>query len=796
MAQEQAAPNALSTEQIIKLDGMVDDLSPEEREAAEGFMKTYVNDVLDRGSLSLEEFEMLPPSMRNRIISAKSGRRLATEARRVEHPSRAASGAYIGLARGAFNTALTAMDIVSAGLGPVTDPDGQVQASIEANRNKLMALKDSRVAGMEATHVAKYGAPKDATSAFVEEGGKLLGEIYPYLYLPTSMSTYVRTVLYNGLVGGVAGAATVDDAEGMMERIKPMTFGALTGLFASGVLNARQGFQRFAARKINAKLDTDYAKESALLEKQIQEMTVGGRKINADFSFSLGQVTANPFITGLEIGAAKEAQRASQIQRLSILRDSLKMRANHLRDQGMDAADIVADLQETAKTIVVGMRQEGNRNFGYAMDNVISTWGDEAVTSGKHYLEELQEIMAKFGDPFEGGSAGSIPKVLVEQEAILRRYVTPYRVRPAKTKKFKRRDGKEEEVTVWQVVDARPLDVPLEQMDEVKRFNNADDAYAWTRARNAADGGLTAEQTKKLLKGFRQIAGGEVPVFEGAPAGSARNLGQALKRAFLEELETGAKNPEAIGSVHDLRKVFETNQLMIDGVKRTMLSDMLGANQQTGYDDLLQSFVNRRPTELGKVRDLLLEVEPALLDDLQVATLDRVVERSMNSRAKASLGEVDLNLLADALTGKTGAPGTVAKGLWTAAEASELSQVGRALKRLQETHLSLFPEAAGQTLSEIAINSTSRSPEFVARLLTRLTVSGSSVSKFLNDPQARKAVIEVANSAVGSPKYQMASTLLAIWMAEMVGEEHKAAKAASQARVDEGMTNLPTRPRM
>lgn len=792
MAQEQAASNALSTEQIIKLDGMVDDLPPEEREAAEGFMTTYVNDVLDRGSLSLEEFETLPPSMRNRIISASTSRKLQTSMRRMEDPGRAVSAMPIGLSRTMFNTALTSMDIVSAGLGPFTDPEGQVQAGIESKRNQLMAFKDSTMGGMEAIHVERYGAPKDATSAFVEGGGKMLGEIYPYLFMPAAMSTYTRTVLYNGLVGGVAGAATVDDAEGMMERIKPMTFGALTGLFASGVLNARQGFQRFAARKINAKLDTDYAKESALLEKQIQELTG-----QPDFSFSLGQVTANPFISGLEIGAAKEVQRTAQIQRLSILRDSLKMRANHLRDQGMGAADIVADLQETAKSVVTGMRKQANSNFGAAMDNVIEQWGDDSITSGKHYLDQLQEIMADFGDPLAGGSSGGIPKVLLEQEAILRRYVTPYRVRKIvkDIPKTPRRPEGGQSIR-YEVVDARPADLPVGQMDAVKVFNNADDAYAWTRASNSADGGLNAEQTKNLLKGFRRISGGEVPVFEGAQAGTSRNLGQALRRAFLEELEMGAKNTDAVAAVKSLRKVYETDQLMIDGVKRTMLTDLLGANQQTGYDDLLAQFVDRRPNELAKVRSLLLEVEPALLDDLQVATLDRVVERSMNSRAKASLGEVDLNLLADALTGKTGAPGTVAKGLWTAAEASELSQVGRALKRLQETHLSLFPESAGQTLSEIAINTTSRSPEFVARLLTRLTVSGSSVSKFLNDPQARKAVIDAANSAVGSPKYQMASTLLAIWMAEMVGEEHKAAKAASQARVDEGMTNLPTTPRM
>lgn len=768
----QMAREAAALQQLLD---KPDALTPDERVEAETMLRDYANGVAQRGTLSPQEIEVLQGPLLSRVVSANTAKELRELREKATAPGRFVSSMQAGMAEEVHNLGMVGIDIVSAGLGPVTDPNGRLQAGLDNTRNRIRAHRNAMNAELEAQMIASYGLPDSKTSAFAEFAGDMVGRLYPYVFAPAQLGTYTRTVLYNGMLGGIAGGATVEDANGLMERMDGLKMGALIGLFGSGVLNARQGFQRYAARKIENQLTTRYAQESMQLEREIQRLT--GVE---DFSFSLGQITANPFVVGLEIGAGPAVQREAQVRRLAILRDTLKLRANALRSSGRSEIEIVEDLQATAREVIGGMRKFANNNYAASLDNVIAHWGDEAALNGRHFLEELGVIMDDWANPLVGGSSTSVPKSLLEMHAVVRRHVNPFRVR-----KKELQSGR----TQYEVIDLREFgrgaadiadDILIGRASAQRLFKSHSEATAWTRAMNEAEGGLNAEQTRDLLKGFRRMIGGESPVFEGATSGSIQNLGQALRRVFLEELEMGVKNKDAVNAVMSMRKVYETDMYMIDGVRRTMLTDMLGQIPQQGYGNLLKQFTTRKPAELRATREFLIENDPTLLYDLQRTELERVAASALNSNQKASMGEVDIYRFADALTGETGTPGSVAKGLWSPKEQAELSQVGRALQRLHETHMSLFPEASGSKIADISINLVSQTKEFVARLLARLFVSSSGVARVLNDPQTRRTIIELANSPIGSAKYQMAQLSLAMTAAEYVAYENALADEAAR----------------
>jgi hypothetical protein len=129
-----------------------------------------------------------------------------------------------------------------------------------------------------------------------------------------------------------------DSAETFQDRVGDMTVGALLGIGTSAVLGAKSGFQSYASRRIAKRFDEDLARANELLEGRIRGLTG-----NEDFSFSMGQLTGDPFITGLEFGAAHKIQRAAQNNRIDTLVDFLMKRSNALSKRG-DVEQIAIDL--------------------------------------------------------------------------------------------------------------------------------------------------------------------------------------------------------------------------------------------------------------------------------------------------------------------------------------------------------------------------------------------------------------------------------------------------------------------
>jgi hypothetical protein len=84
---------------------------------------------------------------------------------------------------------------------------------------------------------------------------------------------------------------------------------------------------------------------------------------------------------------------------------------------------------------------------------------------------------------------------------------------------------------------------------------------------NLENGGLDAETTTNLLRSFRRISSGEVPVWDAAAPGSNRNLSLALKKGLLDSFEDGAVDKESLDAIQSLRSIYAYEQAHITGIK-------------------------------------------------------------------------------------------------------------------------------------------------------------------------------------------------------------------------------------
>ena len=551
--------------------------------------------------------------------------------------------------------------------------------------------------------------------AVVETGGGLVGEGLPAFVAPAGLSTYWRTVGYNGMLGlGVAGVADTQ-AKDMRDRLSNMTIGGLSGVILAGALHAPGGLKAYSARKINRTLETDLAKQNIALEEEIRRITG-----DPNFSFSLGQVTANPFITGLEIGAARAVQRTAQNERIQTLADSIKLRANALSSRG-DEATIAADLQQTIASLNKQLQTRASKNFSAGMDNIVTNFGDDVIIDGKHYLSEAKRLAAEFSDPTLGGSGA--PKFLTEQ---------------------------------------------------IKRLEST----------LKTKGGLDSEATGKLLQSFRRISSGEVPTFEQAAPGSGKNLANALRKAMMESLDdTNVVNKDAVEAIRSLRKVYQTDQAQITGYNRALIKDLFGgetaaANPEAAFQTLVRRGV---PSQRATVKVLEDTNNVALLEDIRGQYMRSIVEASQVPGTQTSINRINPRKLAANLAGRTGTTGAAGKGLFGAKDSLHLKRTGEAIETLMETHLSLFPEASQGVLGDVAINVVSRAPEFFSRFLVRVFSSGRAMERVLNDPAFRESVIQVANKGLGSKAAQAAVIYMAVTLSTWEADDERERRQREQA---------------
>jgi hypothetical protein len=560
--------------------------------------------------------------------------------------------------------------------------------------------------------------------------GRFTGQVMPFMVAPAGLSTYWRTIGYNGVLGGVAGGIFDTEANNFRERLGSMTIGTLAGTVLSAGLYAPQAFRAYGARKLQRSLETDLAKANIALEKEVQRIT------GKDYTLNLGQITANPFIVGLVTGSAKAQARAAQ----------------------NDA---------TVKDINGKLQKRASANFADGIEKVVVQFGEDIIMPGRHYLSEVQRLIAEYSNPLLGGSVP--PAFLVKQARDLDLAVYPAINKTIKRLRPKRKPEDPDEFDDFiQLTDKRTGEVIAEfRAAERTQAANAMENY------NTVNGGLNAEQSGELLRQFRRIASGEVPVFKSAAPGSNTNLSLALKKAMLEEMEQNTSNPIAIDAINKVRNAYQFDQGQIRHINNRLVAAMFGVEDVSAIDPqaAFQRLVTRSPKAQREMAKILEDTHPELLDDIRAEQIRQWVNNSFVPSAPTSVTPYSPVLLAEQLAGKTGQVGGAAKGLFSAAEQQHFKKMGEALRTMNETYLSVFPEAATSMVRDASINIVSRSPEFFARWMTGLLVQGKNVERMLMDPAFRESVIQVANKGLGNKTAQSAILYMVLTAAEWQGQD-------------------------
>lgn len=637
------------------------------------------------------------------------------------------------------------LDVVAASAADGSDFEAKTRATrerIDAERKGLEAAHQTKrleTLGQQPAHIELL------TGTLPEMGGQMM----PFMVNPAiATSTLPRAMAYNAAVGGVSATALDKDAENLNDRMGELSWGALAGATITGVLSSKTAIRNRVARRLRDDLNKDLAQSNLALEKEVQRITG-----DLDFNFSAGDLTGNPFLKGLETAAKGELTRNARNTRINRLVDAIRIRANNFSSKGSPDS-IAADLNVTIRNANKELQSRASENFSTGINNVIDTAGDQPIINGRTYLHRVDELISEYSDPTLGGN--NAPAFLLKQREQLVNQVYPSKLRIASDGRYQllRRDS--EKVL-------GNFDSPAEASQAMVRYNEL-------------NGGIDAETTSNLLRSFRRISSGEVPVFDSAAPGSNQNLSLALKKAMLDSMDDGAVNKEAADAIKSLRQIYAFDQAQIAGINNRLMAGVFGVDDISALDAKAawNTFRGKSVEAQKATAQILEELNPALLDDIRGQALRDVVNRSFVPGQQQSLTAYNPTRLAQELALDTGTEGGAMRGLFNSKDALELRRVGQALRTINETAGGAFESAAATQVENASINVISRSPEFLARWMSGVMIRGSTMERALQDPAMRQAIINVADTSVTGAKRQAAMLYIAITTADwMAADEAK-----------------------
>ena len=265
--------------------------------------------------------------------------------------------------------------------------------------------------------------------------------------------------------------------------------------------------------------------------------------------------------------------------------------------------------------------------------------------------------------------------------------------------------------------------------------------------------------------------------------------------AFTNEMKAKPQNAFAVQAINDLRTGYRHRMAEVEALENSILTSLVGGKKLPKKPDaILERLMKGEKPDLVFVREFLesSETGQVLLGQLRATHIQRIAQTSFNpSQPHADFG-VRLNKLASNLAGHGGRSGKAGMGIHEPAVQAELVAVGKALRILNNKYfVGVVP--GGTKLEEIAINVISRSPEFMARFLTRALSGGANMERALLDPATRKALIELAARGPTDRLGKAAMVTLASFIHDSEEAERNDAEAAAEAARAKMMQSMSVR---
>jgi hypothetical protein len=658
----------------------------------------------------------------------------------------------------------------TSALGPSILPTGRALAGVKEGATRavegvLDLAKDISVGiGMEdeaSRQEWKTALNQDRferRKGHLEEFGQLpsgsfefMGEVAPWMAaLPASAESFTMTLAQRLLQGAAIGGSTVQGKDDtLVDRAANMSIASGIG-GSTSLLSVWPAFKKSAAKGFARSYNDVHAEQAERVEKLVQQMTD-----NPEFAFSLAQVTGNRTVLALEIGSAAAATKAAQNKNIGTLVTNLLKTAQRMAGTGKSAGQIAGSLRATMKQARTSIYDAASLDWRLGTEAVLAKHGDDVVVQGKTYLDKIDKLIGEAEDGLVGVGGRAGPE-LKAYRAEVDSIVNPVRAqrRTVEVAGSDPRGPRRVTEEVFDVVDRRSGQQLATGIGEAESRKMA-------LAANEKVGGVTSDESLRLLKGLNKLIAGDVAIFEKASVGSNRSTGRALMGSFTDEL-TAAKNPTAAADLGTLRTAYKDQMARAQAIDDTVVAAAFGGKKMPKEPGKrLDAILKGEKEDLVATREFLEEWNPQLLDDLRATHLNRIVKGSAKGGTTPAVDlQTTVTGIANRLTSTFGRSGQAGKGLHTAAVQADMLKTASALRILNNKYIKGVAPG-GAKIDDLAINVISRSPEFMARFVTRALAGGQSLERVLLDPSARKALQTLATAPLQSRKGQAAMVLMA-----------------------------------
>ncbi len=571
--------------------------------------------------------------------------------------------------------------------------------------------------------------------AQIEEFGQLsstttefIGNMMPWMFATAeTAATFTGLIAKRMVQGGfIGGTLMQQENESLVDRAVGMTVGA--GLGTVGALFATpQALKLTIARNFQRAFNRGDLKQTERIERLVQDMTE-----SPEFGLSVAQASGDRFILGLETQAAGVATKQAQNRNSNTLVAHLIKMARALSGQGKSATEVAIALRETMKRARKSIYKSASDDFKAGTQAILETHGDEVILRGQTYLAKIDKMIGEEVDRL--ANVGGKPS----KELIAYREAVDTIVNPAKV------------VKTTTLVDKKPVDVWFirNRRDNIDLPASPDKIAAEMKALeiNTATGGVNSEESLRILKGLNKLIGGDAIIFENATIGSNRNTGRALMGNFIDELKHNPTNAKAAEDVIGLRTMYKDQMARAQAIDDTVIAAAFGGKKfPRKPGKRLDAVLKGEKEDLVAVREFLDEWNPELLDDLRATHLKRIVQKSQSGSGASVDTRISMTKLAKNLEDVFGGAGKTGRGLHTLATQRDMRLTADAIRVLTNKYFKGIAPG-GTRIDDLAINIISRSPEFMARFLTRVVTSGRSMEAVLLDPATRKALQNLANT--------------------------------------------------
>ena len=600
-------------------------------------------------------------------------------------------------------------------------------------------------------------------------GYLLTGEIAPWLLaLPAAAENMTMLAAQRVIQGVAIGGTGVQGAEEtMIDRAFGMTVGAGLGGASAG-LSIWQMTRQKAAQSFLRAYNESTPEQAEMVQTLIQEMTN-----NPGFKLSLAQVTGNRNAFVLELGSAAQATKVAQNQNIDVVVGGLLRLARSQSALGKTPNQIALSLRETMKDARKQIYDSAASTFAAESSAIRTQFGNDVVVSGDEFLAKIDTLISEQQNVLL--SVGAKPsKNLLRYRDQIDLIVNPVEVRVTPA------------IEATKDAAAVPKKITLfDRKSEVEIAWGGSEEAARAKAieMNKFFAGANAEETQQIFTGLNSLIGGDTIIFDGARAGSNRTIGRALMGALLDALDTPTTNANAAKALAAMRDQYKFSMAQAQAIDDTVVAAVFGGRKlPKSIGKRLDAMLKNEKGDLVPVREFLEEWNPVLLGELRRAHITRIVFGGQRGTQPLVDTPTNLNKLAGRLQDGFGRAGQAGKGLHTAQTQASMLKFATALRAINNKYFTGITPG-GVKVEEVAINLISRSPEFMARFITRALSSGQGVEAALLSPEFREALIIVSKQPLDGPMTKAgkaAMVTLANWIRS--NRQVEANRAAAERR--------------